>query len=527
MTAPVLSAAAAVMGKQITVDLTGAASAAFTHDLSYTLPDGSGKVFAEKKGAEKVTLTVPDFAQMLPAAETGVLTVACTTYDGSGALLGTKTATMTASVPPEVLPVITKVTVTETAAGLAQKYGGFIQSKSRPKVEITAAGAKGSTVASITAALDGRSYSGASWTASALAGSGTLPLRVTVKDSRGRTASHESSIAVMAYAVPAITAFGAVRCTQNGTAADNGDYVKLQYAYNVPSLNGGNTAAMTIQAKRSTASAYDQTLLTGSALSANTSAVGGKAVSGDYRWDIRMTVQDSFGAATTATVQLPSADVVMDFKADGTGIGVGKTSEQAGLDINWPVTMRKSLKALAGVEGALTGNASTATTADKVKNPLSFTGGVTGSWNGSSARSIYIPAGWTKLWENAAPYAAMSGNTYIDTSTFRNYNLFMIVHQTTWPKDEYHHHVMTNTFYVPWDNASYFSADYLRGVLFFPATADGSSTGQYGQRDVLFYSRGMAHAAAFSDANWASSSNIHKDNLSCIPWLVLGTNINI
>ncbi len=477
MTTPVLSAASAVMGQQITVDLTGAASSAFTHDLSYTLPDGTGKVFAAKKGAEKVALTVPDFAQQLPAAETGVLTVTCTTYDGSGALIGTKTATMTASVPSNVLPTITKVAVTETVAGLAQKYGGFVQSKSRPRVDITAAGAKGSTITSLAATLDGNSYTGASWTAAVLSGSGTLPLRVTVKDSRGRTATSNSTITVMAYAVPTITAFSAVRSTAAGAASDNGGYALLKYAYAVPSLNGGNTAAMTIAAKRSTASAYDVTLLTGTALSANTSAVSKQAVSSDYRWDIQMTVRDSFGAVTTATVQLPSAEVVMDFKADGTGMGVGKTSEQAGLDIDWPVTMRKSLKAMAGVEG----KASSATVADRVKASLTFTGGVTGAWDGTAAKTVAIPQ-WKRIWQNANVEATFAAQT-INVGAFTDAKFILLTFSNGVTKNTTVHYncsyTLTTEVSTPWYCAvSQNAGDYLFGRM---VTVNASSgTIQFG-----------------------------------------------
>lgn len=345
MTTPVLSTGSAVMGAGISISLAGRAASTFTHTLSYKLPNGSGGVIAERTAATSVPWTVPQFAEQLPNAVTGSVQISCVTYDGAGSALGTKTVTLTASVPAEAVPVIGSVTVTETVEGLAERYGAFVQNKSRPAVTISAAGVQGSTVASITSTLDGRTYTGGSWTAAAaLSAAGALEIRTTVTDSRGRTASLSTAISVLAYTPPVITRFTAVRCGAGGSPADDGNFALLRYAYSVPALNGGNTAEMTVKAKRPAEETYQLELLTGAELEAETSAVSGQEVSASYGWDIQMSVRDSFGAVTTATVQLPSAEVIMDFKADGQGMAIGKTSEQEGLDVNWPVLFRKPMR---------------------------------------------------------------------------------------------------------------------------------------------------------------------------------------
>lgn len=44
---------------------------------------------------------------------------------------------------------------------------------------------------------------------------------------------------------------------------------------------------------------------------------------------------------------------------------------------------------------SVTGNAATATTATKVSNPITFTGAVTGTWDGSSAKTVNIPSAYS------------------------------------------------------------------------------------------------------------------------------------
>lgn len=348
-TAPVLSASSADMGAAVTIDLTGAAVSTFTHDLTYELPDGTTGTIATGVGAETRSWTVPDCATQIPSAVSCSIVVTCATYDASGTLVGSKTATLTATVPASVVPAVSAVTVTEATSGLASKYGAFIQSKSKLTVKITAAGAKGSTVAVVSSVLEGGTYTGTSWTSAVISGSGTVNIVTTVTDSRGRSAKKTTAVTVLAYTKPSITAFTAERTDAAGTASTDGDHARISYTYSVPSLNGGNTASMTIRCKQASAADYSTTLTSGTALSASTSVLPSTTLSASYRWDIRITVTDGFGASAYATAQLPSAQVIMDFLADGSGMGIGKTSEEDGLDVNWPATFR------AGITGDLTG----------------------------------------------------------------------------------------------------------------------------------------------------------------------------
>lgn len=88
--------------------------------------------------------------------------------------------------------------------------------------------------------------------------------------------------------------------------------------------SGKNTITTAVAYKRSTESSYTTTSVT---FSSGTAFIfGGGNLSTDYSYDIRYTLTDAFGSIIVVD-SLSTASVLMDFKAGGTGIGVGKVAE--------------------------------------------------------------------------------------------------------------------------------------------------------------------------------------------------------
>lgn len=332
-TQPSLSASSANMGATVTVSMPRASSS-FTHDLAYRLGSGSYVSVATGRGTS-YTWTVPDVASQLPSATSGKLTLRCITKNGS-TTIGAKYAYLTAKVPSNVVPTVGTVTLSEATSGLAAQFGAYIQGKSKLKVSIAASGAKGSTITAYSTTLLGKTYTGSSWTSPVLSGSGSISLVTKVKDSRGRwSAAKTTTISVLAYSTPKVTALSAYRVDAAGAADEQGEYIRVDYGYSVTSLGSKNTASMVIEYKRSTEDTWAQ-LLTGTALSASTSArPTTPTFSVDYQYDVRLTVTDWFGAAPTRTTILPSGAVILDLLANGKGIALGKTAEQEGIDFGW------------------------------------------------------------------------------------------------------------------------------------------------------------------------------------------------
>lgn len=326
-TQPTLSASSVFMGNSLTIN-TPRASSSFTHDLAYSFA-GSAYTAITTGAGTSYAWTVPDLASSVPNSTSGVMTIRCTTKSGS-TTVGTKTVTLTVKVPTTVVPSISAVTLTDATTGLAAQFGAFIQNKSAVKCTITAAGAKGSTIKSYTSTFQGLSYSGSSWTSKILGTAGSLSLVTTVTDSRGRTAKKTTTVTVLDYSPPIVSAFRVYRCTSDGTPADDGTALAVAYAYSVPSLNGGNTAKAVLSYKRTTATAYTQAN-SWTALSQNrTQVVTSATFSTDYQYDVQLAVTDWFGTVTTYSAVLPSAAVILDIGADGKSLGIFKTAEVSG-----------------------------------------------------------------------------------------------------------------------------------------------------------------------------------------------------
>jgi len=184
--------------------------------------------------------------------------------------------------------------------------------------------------------LNGKTYTGSSFTSDLLTKSGSISLVTKVKDSRGRwSEAKTTTVQVLAYSPPKIQALSAWRVDENGEAKEDGIYAAVAYRYSVTSLGSKNTAAMKIEYKRSTLENW-ATLISGSALSANTTALPIEPTfSTDYQWDIRITVTDWFKASATYQASLPSGAVVLDILADGTGLKIGGVCELPGFDLGW------------------------------------------------------------------------------------------------------------------------------------------------------------------------------------------------
>lgn len=350
--ASAMTISGSTLGSPVTFRISSASSA-FTHSLTYQFGGASGTLLSYVPAGERSWTPPLELAREIPDAPSGVGTFTLYTWAGEGVSVGVRSYPFTLNVPSGLGPEISGLAVSEATAGLAAQFGAYVQHKSTLKVEVTAAGVCGSTIKTCQVSADGRSYSGTSITTAALTASGELPIKVTVTDSRGRSASRTVSVEVLPYANPAITGFTAYRCGRDGSAAADGNYVSLTYAYRVSPVGGKNTAAMEAACKRlSAAENAWAALLAGTDYTASATVVPATAISADYQWHLRLKVSDWF-TSTQMVLTLPSAEVILDLLSDGKGVAFGKTAEESGvLEAAWPVRFRKNLEVDGGLEVA-------------------------------------------------------------------------------------------------------------------------------------------------------------------------------
>lgn len=339
-TQPTLCTNSADMGTVVTISTPRAASS-LTHTLTYALLSGGNALTSGSIATGVGTSyawTVPDLASYLPNDTQATALITCTTKSGSKTV-GTKTARLTVKVPTSVVPPQPTLAISEATEGLAAQFGTYIQGKTKLAVSVAATGIKGSTIKAYQTTLEGKTYTGSSFTSSVLSGKGSIKLATKVKDSRGRwSAARETTITVLAYSTPQIQTLVARRADSTGAADEEGTYLALTYKYSVTSLNSKNTATVTLDYKKSTATSWT-TLTTLTALSGNTVyKPASPTFDIDYQYDVRLTVKDWFNASRNYTTQLPSGVVILDIKADGKGLAFFKTADQAGLDFGPNIT---------------------------------------------------------------------------------------------------------------------------------------------------------------------------------------------
>lgn len=333
-TQPKLSTTSVNMGSAVTISTPRAASS-LTHTLTYALISGGSTLTSGSIASGVGTSyawTVPDLASYLPNDTQTTALITCATKSGTKTV-GTKTARLTVKVPASVVPPQPTLAISEATAGLAAQFGAYIQGKSNLAVSVAATGIKGSTIKAYQTTLEGKTYTGSSFTSGTLAGKGSIKLVTKVKDSRGRwSAARETTVTVLAYSTPQIQTLVARRANSTGAADEEGTYLALTYKYSVAPLNSKNTALATLAYKKSTETSWT-TLTTFTALSGNTVyKPASPTFDIDYQYDVRLTVKDWFNTSRSYTTQLPSGVVILDIKADGKGLAFFKTADQEGLD---------------------------------------------------------------------------------------------------------------------------------------------------------------------------------------------------
>lgn len=335
-TTPSINVSTVALGGSITVSMPRASSA-FTHTLRYNFAGKTGTIGTGL--GTSTTWTVPlSLASQIPNTTSGILTVSCDTYNGS-TKIGTKSDTVTCTVPASVVPTIGTISLTEGVTGLAAKIGAFVQGQSKINVAITAAGAYGSTISNYISKFGSSSFNGASFTISNINTSGSVTLTVTVKDSRGRTATKTQTVTILPYEIPQINSFTGIRCDQNGNADEDGQYVQLAYNYAISALNNKNDKTITIAYQQVGASSWT-TLKTESNYSANTTYVPATVFNVDNSYYFKITVSDYF-KTVSYEIEVTTAFTLVDYSAGGKGIAFGKVAESENLaDFALPILAR-------------------------------------------------------------------------------------------------------------------------------------------------------------------------------------------
>ncbi len=334
---PTLSASTIELGKSVRIT-TNRATDRFTHKLYY---GWYGTEFVQIPNATNVGAyydwTLPlTFANNIPDATEGWGAIRCETYDGN-TKLGTADVTFTGTVPASMKPTcsIQVLDATDTK----DTYDDLVKTQSKLYVKTTGRSSYNSPIVACNVTANGAQYTPkmtamddgsyvAEITTDALKLAGTTTVSAYVTDKRGRVSTTATaSFPVLDYEEPKVTALSVHRCNEDGSENDQGDFVKVTFSAVVTPLNNKNSAAYVLRYKKSTASSYTTVTLTD--LNKKYTVTNDSrlfAADSDASYDVEIVVTDdiSVGSRTTSA---STAFTLMNWSADGTGMGIGKVSE--------------------------------------------------------------------------------------------------------------------------------------------------------------------------------------------------------
>lgn len=323
------------LGETLTITIKRASSS-FTHKLYYTCGSVKDQLIAENVGTSYSWDAPPvSLAQQVPNAEAAALTLTVKTYNGS-TYVGSWTTTVKLAVPSTEVPSLS-VAISDPT-GMSDTYSGYVQLRSKVKVDITASGAQGSTIMSYSIKVGGiYASTSASGTTDYLPASGELIVDCAVTDSRGRTTTLTQPITVLAYSKPTISDISASRCNQDGTVNRMGEYGKVTFSGAITALSNKNTAAYAVQYREVGTENWSNA---GSVAAGNYEPAGAYVVFAadkSKRYEVRVVATDAFESISSAIRDLPAAFTLLHLAKSLFSIGIGrlcdkKNALQVGLD---------------------------------------------------------------------------------------------------------------------------------------------------------------------------------------------------
>lgn len=318
-------------------------STSFTHTIVAKCGTSSSTV-CTKSSSTSISFTPPiAWSSKNTTGTTVSVTYTITTYSGD-TNVGSNTYTKTCSIPPSVKPSCS-VSLSD-ATDCYTKFGNFVKGYSKFKVTVTPTKAYDSPIDSYKTTANGVTYNTASFTTGFIKSSGTLTVSATVTDKRGRTSTAATKTGkVLDYSAPVISQLKVVRCNQNGTENDQGEYVSVDSAYFITDLNEKNTGTIEIKYKKTSSSNYT-TLSSHDVIRAGVTIADACVFPADTgsSYEVVVTVTDAL-TSTTKTTVASTAYTIMHWKANGRGMGIGKISELDDvLDVDYTIFARNGIR---------------------------------------------------------------------------------------------------------------------------------------------------------------------------------------
>ena len=140
---------------------------------------------------------------------------------------------------------------------------------------------------------------------------------------------------------PKITSLTAIRCDSNGDQLDDGTYAKVTTQWSIDTTSQAypdNTGTVTGTITTQSGSETSFTFSSGDSGTSGTAIAIIPNLSTDMQYIVKVTVTDSSNSQTIKSTILTRAFFIMDFKAGGEAIGIGRAAPSNGLEIGYTTT---------------------------------------------------------------------------------------------------------------------------------------------------------------------------------------------
>ena len=340
------SAVSGTIGSALSIPITKPYSG-LTSTITYSFGSASGTIATTTSSTSQGWTPPTSLLTQIPNSTSGTGSITVTTYNGT-ASCGSNSYALTLSAANSVVPTsslsLTRVNANSTVNG----WGIYLQGYSQVQATLTGNGVSGSNIKSMSISGTGLSSSSSYSTSSAtltgtssvLNTSGTLTYTGNVSDSRNRSATQKTqSISVIAYSQPSVSGVSLARSNSSGTLDTSGTYLKVAFTLNYSSASGHNSASVSLRYKEASASSWTTygAVTNGANLNLNLD------ISKNYQ--AQLLASDSLNSnITSATINIPSAERVLNVNGSGSGLAIGGFSTDAGkLQVYYPADFEGSI----------------------------------------------------------------------------------------------------------------------------------------------------------------------------------------
>lgn len=341
-TKPYCSPTSVYFGNSVTIK-TPRASSDFGHVITYSFYDKTEQI-ADNQWNDEFKWTVPvSLIDKMTNASQSYLTFKVDTYNRAGKYIGTNYCRLDLLMPSGYEPTITGITYANDDTTIANRFGAstIIQGISKVKFNVSTSTKNGAKITYYYNEIDGQIAQGPNtwFITQPFKSSGTVVLKTTVTDSRGQKATLSKNIAVTEWYSPTVKNVSAQRWNvSTNKADDDGTAVKITYSFSIAPVANKNDKTVMIQYKNgetwTTLATYTDSY--GAENKAYISSAG--KFSTDNAYSFRVLVKDYFTAeGVSAYSAIVPSFKLLDFAADGRGIGVGCKAETGKLKVDMPL----------------------------------------------------------------------------------------------------------------------------------------------------------------------------------------------